>query len=33
MTAETKCPGCGNMLKRNPRGDSGEGFNVRQSGG
>lgn len=33
MTAETKCPGCGNMLKRNPHGDSGAGFNVRQSGG
>lgn len=30
---ETKCPGCGNMLKRGPRGDAGAGFNVRQSGG
>lgn len=30
---DTQCPGCGNKLKRGPRGDSGSGFNVRQSGG
>ncbi len=30
---DTTCPGCGNILKRDPRGGDGKGFNVRQSGG
>lgn len=32
-SSESKCPGCGNMLKRGPHGDAGASFNVRQSGG
>lgn len=31
--SDTTCPGCGNVLKRDPRGSEGKGFNVRQSGG
>lgn len=31
--ADTTCPGCGTVLKRDPRGNEGKGFNVRQSGG
>jgi uncharacterized protein YegL len=27
------CPGCGTVLKRDPQGNEGKGFNVRQSGG
>jgi uncharacterized protein YegL len=30
---DTTCPGCGNILKRDPHGNEGKGFNVRQSGG
>lgn len=29
----TTCPGCGTVLKRDPSGNQGGGFNVRQSGG
>lgn len=31
--SDTTCPGCGNVLKRDPSGIEGKGFNVRQSGG
>ena len=32
-STDTICPGCGHVLKRDPRGSEGNGFNVRQSGG
>jgi uncharacterized protein YegL len=32
-SSDTICPGCGHVLKRDPRGSKGNGLNVRQSGG